>query len=503
MTADGPRPLAADRRLRLRRRRAHRAARVPRLAARGGLPLPRRRRRAFPTGRRRDDELRECVRAQHRFLLDRGAKLIVIACNSAASAGLEAAREVAAERGVEVVAGDRARGRDRGRDHRHRAGSGCSRRRRRSTAAPTCGRSRASTASSTVTQVAAPDLAAIIQRGFPFSEEVVETGALLLRAAEARRGRHRDPRLHPLPAGRADAAADPRPRRAPGHRRPRARRHRPADPRGARARRRAATARATTASSAPATPTPFRELGTRFLQLPLGEVEQVELPELSARAATLSADDRDASSSRSRPTPATAMKAGERDRVGALRMVADALQKDAKDGGDDEVAVLQRERKSGSRPPRPTATAAATSSAAAEEAEARADRGATCPQQLSDEELARAGRRGDRRDRRRPSTSEMGKVMAPLMPKVGGRADGKRVSAAVREQARGLSLARRQLTLDNTVAAELAGSEDAVLRELEGSLGCDALPARQRAHPRRRRRRRAAARRRWSTSWSA
>ena len=34
-------------------------------------------------------------------------------------------------------------------------------------------------------------------------------------------------------------------------------------------------------------------------------------------------------------------------------------------------------------------------------------------------------------------------------------------------------MARRQLTLDNTVAAELAGSEDAVLRELEERLGCE------------------------------
>jgi phosphate starvation-inducible PhoH-like protein len=33
-------------------------------------------------------------------------------------------------------------------------------------------------------------------------------------------------------------------------------------------------------------------------------------------------------------------------------------------------------------------------------------------------------------------------------------------------------LARKQLTLDNTVAAELAGSEDTVLRALEGQLGC-------------------------------
>jgi phosphate starvation-inducible PhoH-like protein len=34
-------------------------------------------------------------------------------------------------------------------------------------------------------------------------------------------------------------------------------------------------------------------------------------------------------------------------------------------------------------------------------------------------------------------------------------------------------LARRQLTIDNAVAAELAGSEDAVLKALEGHLGCE------------------------------
>ena len=41
----------------------------------------------------------------------------------------------------------------------------------------------------------------------------------------------------------------------------------------------------------------------------------------------------------------TAMKAGERDRVGALRLLASALQQEAKLGDADEVAVLQRERK--------------------------------------------------------------------------------------------------------------------------------------------------------------
>ena len=40
-----------------------------------------------------------------------------------------------------------------------------------------------------------------------------------------------------------------------------------------------------------------------------------------------------------------AMKAGERDRVGALRLVLSELQKAAKDGSDDELTVLRRERK--------------------------------------------------------------------------------------------------------------------------------------------------------------
>ena len=42
---------------------------------------------------------------------------------------------------------------------------------------------------------------------------------------------------------------------------------------------------------------------------------------------------------------ATAMKAGEKDRVGALRLVLSELQKAAKDGSGDEQAVLRRERK--------------------------------------------------------------------------------------------------------------------------------------------------------------
>ena len=106
-----------------------------------------------------------------------------------------------------------------------------------------------------VTEVAAPDLAPIIQNGFPFDRAGDGHRALLLRAAEAGRRRHPDPRLHPLPARRPDAAADARAATCawspPATRSPR-------PPSGCSRRRGLETrgrARATTASSAPATST--------------------------------------------------------------------------------------------------------------------------------------------------------------------------------------------------------------------------------------------------------
>jgi glutamate racemase len=57
----------------------------------------------FPYGDKDPDELRERIRRISEMLLDRGAKLLVIACNTATSVGAEVTREVAAERGVEVV----------------------------------------------------------------------------------------------------------------------------------------------------------------------------------------------------------------------------------------------------------------------------------------------------------------------------------------------------------------------------------------------------------------
>jgi len=57
----------------------------------------------FPYGDKDPDELRRRIRRIAEMLLGRGAKLLVIACNTATSVGEEVTREVAAARGVEVV----------------------------------------------------------------------------------------------------------------------------------------------------------------------------------------------------------------------------------------------------------------------------------------------------------------------------------------------------------------------------------------------------------------
>jgi hypothetical protein len=128
----------------------------------------------------------------------------------------------------------------------------------------------------------------------------------------------------------------------------------------------------------------------------------------------------------------TAMKAGDRERASALRMVVDSLQQDAKLGKGDEVAVLQRERKKRLEAAEAYHEAGRTEQAAAEHFEAELIEG-YLPQQLSDEELAElvdsaVAETGATEQR------QMGQVMSALMPKVEGRADGKRVSAAVREK---------------------------------------------------------------------
>jgi uncharacterized protein len=127
----------------------------------------------------------------------------------------------------------------------------------------------------------------------------------------------------------------------------------------------------------------------------------------------------------------TAMKAGERERVHALRMIADALQKAEKDNGAEPVEVLQRERKRRLEAAEAYRDGGRSDAAEAEEREA-AIITSYMPEQLSDEEL-RAIVGDALAESGASSPQEMGKVMSLVMPQVKGRADGKRVSAAVKE----------------------------------------------------------------------
>jgi uncharacterized protein len=128
----------------------------------------------------------------------------------------------------------------------------------------------------------------------------------------------------------------------------------------------------------------------------------------------------------------TAMKAGERERAAALRMIVDSLQQDAKLGKGDEVAVLQRERKKRLEAAEAYAEADRAEQESAERFEAELIE-AYLPAQLADEELAELVEAAIA-ETGASEQKQMGQVMSALMPKVGGRADGKRISTAVREK---------------------------------------------------------------------
>ena len=212
-----------------------------------------------------------------RYLLERGAKLLVIACNSAASAGQEAAREIAAEAGIGVVTVI---------DPEAEIAAALSQTGKVGVlATPATVRSGAylraladQQRALTVTEVEAPDLAAVIQRGFPFDESVVEMVRSYcepLKRAEVdtvilgcthyplvrpmlQRILGRDVRL--VTAGHAIAATAQRVLEESGLEK---------------AGKEEGTYRFLCTGDADS----FRELGTRFLQMPLGDVERVELPD--------------------------------------------------------------------------------------------------------------------------------------------------------------------------------------------------------------------------------
>ena len=126
-----------------------------------------------------------------------------------------------------------------------------------------------------------------------------------------------------------------------------------------------------------------------------------------------------------------AMKAGDKERVTALRLVLSELQKDAKEGAGDEQAVLRRERKRRRESEQAYREAGRDDLATAEAYEAETIE-AYLPAELSDDELdalvtAAVAETGA------SSQRDMGRVMKQVMAAAGGRADGKRVSSKVKE----------------------------------------------------------------------
>jgi uncharacterized protein len=127
----------------------------------------------------------------------------------------------------------------------------------------------------------------------------------------------------------------------------------------------------------------------------------------------------------------SAMKSGEKGRVGALRLVLSELQKAQKEGNDDELAVLRRERKRRLEAAEQFRGGGRPELAQQEESEAKLIE-AYLPAELDDSELdaivaAAIAETGA------STPKDMGQVMKAVMARTGGRADGKRASARVRE----------------------------------------------------------------------
>ena len=126
-----------------------------------------------------------------------------------------------------------------------------------------------------------------------------------------------------------------------------------------------------------------------------------------------------------------AMKAGEKQRVGALRLVLSELQKAAKEGGDDELAVLRRERKRRLEAAAQFRDGGRPELAEQEESEAKLIE-TYLPAELGDAELDAIVAVAIE-ETGASSPKDMGQVMKAVMAKTAGRADGKRASARVRE----------------------------------------------------------------------
>src|ERR1700683_112538 len=125
-----------------------------------------------------------------------------------------------------------------------------------------------------------------------------------------------------------------------------------------------------------------------------------------------------------------AMRAGEKAKVGALRLVLSELQKAAKEGGDDELALRRRERKRRLEAAKAYRDGGREDLAGAEEAEGELI-GSYLPAELSAEALQGIVEQAVRESGAQ-SAKDMGIAMKQAMAAVDGRADGKRVSGLVR-----------------------------------------------------------------------
>jgi uncharacterized protein YqeY len=127
----------------------------------------------------------------------------------------------------------------------------------------------------------------------------------------------------------------------------------------------------------------------------------------------------------------SAMKGGQKTRAGALRLVLSELQKAAKEGDTDELAVLRRERKRRLEAASQFRDGGRPELAEQEESEAELIDG-YLPAPLDDDELDQIVAAAIA-DTGASSAKDMGQVMKAVMARAGGRADGKRASARVRE----------------------------------------------------------------------
>jgi uncharacterized protein len=126
----------------------------------------------------------------------------------------------------------------------------------------------------------------------------------------------------------------------------------------------------------------------------------------------------------------TAMRAGDKERVGALRLVLSELQKAAKEGSEDELAILRRERKRRVEAAGAYREAGRADLADGEEKEAQLI-ATYLPAELTEPELEAIVEQAVR-ESGASSVRDMGGAMKAAMAAVDGRADGKRVSGMVK-----------------------------------------------------------------------